>query len=203
MGTTTNNGWTYPESTDLVKDGATAIETLADDIDTTLGVYATPGLVKLQTVTFSAVSSQTFNDVFSATYDNYLVVCNFGQNTSAGSLEIRLRNAGTNRTGATYSFTALQWTTSATASRTENQTAYLVAANLATVEHNFTALFTEPFVSTRATGIYCEINQNTDATSVGSIVSGGYKTNDSNDGFAFLVSAGTITGSVSVYGYNK
>jgi hypothetical protein len=38
MGNTANNNWPYPESTDLVKDGATAIENLADAIDTTLGV---------------------------------------------------------------------------------------------------------------------------------------------------------------------
>lgn len=36
-GTTTNNGWTYPTSTDLVKDGATAIQTLADGIDNSVG----------------------------------------------------------------------------------------------------------------------------------------------------------------------
>jgi hypothetical protein len=36
-GTTTNNGWDYPTSTDYVKDGATAIQTLADDIDTSVG----------------------------------------------------------------------------------------------------------------------------------------------------------------------
>jgi hypothetical protein len=36
-GTTTNNGWDYPTSTDYVKDGATAIETLATDIDTSVG----------------------------------------------------------------------------------------------------------------------------------------------------------------------
>ena len=35
-GTTTAFGWNYPTSTDLVKDGATAIQTLADDIDTSL-----------------------------------------------------------------------------------------------------------------------------------------------------------------------
>lgn len=33
MGTTPNNGWPYPESTDFVADGATAIENLADAID--------------------------------------------------------------------------------------------------------------------------------------------------------------------------
>ena len=78
MGTTTNNGWTYPESTDLVKDGATAIQTLADDIDTTLGVYApsTSGLTLINTTSFSGVASQSVNDVFSSTYDNYRIVFN-------------------------------------------------------------------------------------------------------------------------------
>jgi hypothetical protein len=35
-GTTSAFGWDYPTSTDLVKDGATAIQTLATDIDTSL-----------------------------------------------------------------------------------------------------------------------------------------------------------------------
>jgi hypothetical protein len=46
MGNTANNNWPYPESTDLVKDGATAIENLADAIDTTLGVF-TPSTIWL------------------------------------------------------------------------------------------------------------------------------------------------------------
>jgi hypothetical protein len=35
MATTTNYGWTTPDNTDLVKDGATAIRTLGSSIDTT------------------------------------------------------------------------------------------------------------------------------------------------------------------------
>lgn len=35
MGTTANYSWPYPESSDFVADGATAIENLADAIDTT------------------------------------------------------------------------------------------------------------------------------------------------------------------------
>ena len=34
--TTTNFGWDIPQSTDLVKDGATAIATLGQDIDTSM-----------------------------------------------------------------------------------------------------------------------------------------------------------------------
>lgn len=44
-GTTTNNGWDYPSSTDLVKDGAVNIQTLAQDIDTSIGT----GLLAWQT----------------------------------------------------------------------------------------------------------------------------------------------------------
>lgn len=36
MATTTNFGWTTPDDTDLVKDGAAAIRTLGSSIDTSL-----------------------------------------------------------------------------------------------------------------------------------------------------------------------
>jgi hypothetical protein len=42
---TVNNNWPTPVQTDLVKDGWEAIKDLGDAIDTTLGVYADPGLV--------------------------------------------------------------------------------------------------------------------------------------------------------------
>jgi hypothetical protein len=37
MATTTNNGWTTPDDTDLVKDGALAIRDLGQEIDTSVG----------------------------------------------------------------------------------------------------------------------------------------------------------------------
>ena len=39
MPTTTNNGWTTPADTDLVRQGANAIRTLAGGIDTTVGAW--------------------------------------------------------------------------------------------------------------------------------------------------------------------
>ena len=47
MATTTNNGWTTPNDTDLVKDGALAIRTLGNGIDTSVGT----GLLAWQTYT--------------------------------------------------------------------------------------------------------------------------------------------------------
>ena len=67
--TTPNNSWPVPTSTDLVKDGATAIEALGDAIDATLGAYTTKGKTLLSTTTLATgtttVSSinQTYTDL--------------------------------------------------------------------------------------------------------------------------------------------
>jgi hypothetical protein len=46
MATTTNYGWTTPNDTDLVKDGAAAIRTLGSSIDTTVFANASAGIPK-------------------------------------------------------------------------------------------------------------------------------------------------------------
>lgn len=46
MATTTNYGWTTPNDTDLVKDGASAIRTLGSAIDTTVFNNASAGIAK-------------------------------------------------------------------------------------------------------------------------------------------------------------
>jgi hypothetical protein len=74
--TTTNYGFDIPQSTDLVKDGATAIATLGQDIDTAMNTALgtkKAGMVLLNTTSFSGVSSQSINDCFSATYDYYKI----------------------------------------------------------------------------------------------------------------------------------
>jgi hypothetical protein len=107
MGTTTNNGWPTPVATDLVKDGWEAIKDLGDAIDTTLGVYspATPMGVHLSTVAFSGVASQSVNDVFSATYDNYRILINITTVTStAVDLRMRMRVSGSDNSASNYYF---------------------------------------------------------------------------------------------------
>jgi hypothetical protein len=104
--TTPNYGWAVPTSTDLVKDGATAIETLGDAIDasmnTALGTKKA-GMVLLNTTSFSGVASQSINDVFSATYTNYKIVGNVTNATAAGVLSLRYRVSGADRTTGYYS----------------------------------------------------------------------------------------------------
>ena len=79
MSTTSAYGWNIPDNTDLVKDGALAIRTLGNAIDTSMNTALgtkKAGLVLLNTTSFSAVASQAFTSIFSSTFNNYLVLYN-------------------------------------------------------------------------------------------------------------------------------
>jgi len=129
MATTTPNfGWPVPTSTDLVKDGAVAIEGLGDAIDASLldlkggttnqvlaknsntdmdfkwVAAASSGsftLINTTSIT-NGVSSMSLNNVFSSTYKNYRVIINWleGSSTTA-TVSLRLRASGTDNSGAT------------------------------------------------------------------------------------------------------
>jgi hypothetical protein len=82
--TTPNYGWDVPTSTDYVKDGATAIETLGDDIDASLFSITSGknvGLVHINTTTISAAASTTISNVFTSAFNDYLIT--WQGNTSA------------------------------------------------------------------------------------------------------------------------
>ena len=199
MGNTANNNWPYPESTDLVKDGATAIENLADAIDTTLGVYADSGLVLLNTTSFSAVSSQSFDDVFSATYDNYRIMFNYGGSSST-ICRIKFRVGGVDNSGSNY-FTQ-NWTVSAGSGTGAVEgpvtTGFQIGSHTAT---NFISIFDigSPFLSSRQTTFFGFRAFSADMN----IRSGVHTVSSSFDGFTVIPTTGTITGDISVYGYNK
>jgi hypothetical protein len=125
MATTTPNfGWTVPTSSDLVKNGATAIETLGDSIDASLVdlkggttgqvlskatntdmdfVWATASagsLVFIKAVTIgTTVSSVAVTSAFSATYDNYLVMIDHNSGSNSGSVTLRLGATATGYVG--------------------------------------------------------------------------------------------------------
>jgi hypothetical protein len=107
-GQTTNYLFDYPTSTDYVKDGATAIETLADDVDATLftalgGAYPGLRLVKKQTIG-SAVSSVTVTDAFSATYENYKIIISGGVMSLANNIQMVLGSTTSNYKNQIFGF---------------------------------------------------------------------------------------------------
>jgi hypothetical protein len=202
MATTTNYGWTTPDDTALVKDGASAIRTLGSSIDTSLNTALgtkKAGLVLLNTTTFSAVASQSISDVFNATYDNYFVVVNVLPSTSL-SLQVRLRVSGSDySTGDQWqSIIYNSWTSpTVTDSGTTKTGTTLITFNTDTSRHNHQFNLYQPFATqtTRATGSW------NDDSDTGTFSSRANNTN-SYTGLSFIASTGNITGKVSIYGYN-
>jgi hypothetical protein len=200
---TTNNNWPTPVATDLVKDGWEAIKDLGDAIDTTLGVYspATPMGVHLSTVTFSGVSSQSVNDVFSATYTNYRILFELVASTDI-SLRLRLRVSGADETAANYQYQGIFGnSTTVAAARSTGQTSFEVGSISGASRGSYSIDMFNPFNAIVTTlwseGIY-------NATNMETAIFGERNTLASSfTGFTFFPNTGTITGSVSVYGYNK
>ena len=110
---TTNYSFDVPQSSDLVKDGATAIALLGQDIDTAmftaLGTKKA-GMVLLNTTSFSGVASQSINDVFSATYTNYRICWEGVGTTSQNDLNLRARVSGSDNSSSNYYWAKSGWT---------------------------------------------------------------------------------------------
>jgi hypothetical protein len=206
--TTPNYGWTVPTSTDLVKDGATAIETLGDAIDasmnTALGTKKA-GMVLLNTTSFSAVSSQAINSVFNATYTNYKVIVNYTNCSANQEIYLRMRVGGvSNSTASSY---IQQGSTSigASLSNLTQTTTYIYVGELNSTVPTYSGSnldILNPFTAI-ATKFNGQMNRANTAAAVGSIAYNAvHNQATSYDGIEIYTSTGTMTGTVSVYGYN-
>jgi hypothetical protein len=206
--TTPNYGWSVPTSTDLVTNGATAIETLGDAIDasmnTALGTKKA-GMVLLNTTSFSGVSSQSINDVFSATYNYYRIILVALGSTTTQSVNLRLRVSGADNSSTNYRRESLVVSsTSVSSARYTGETSWLAAAGaVSSTEENFNILeIANPFQTAYTTAM--KINSyDTSGNIELNPQAYGINVTTSYTGFTLIPASGTMTGSVSVYGFNK
>jgi hypothetical protein len=207
MGTTTNNGWPTPVQTDLVKDGWEAIKDLGDAIDTTLGVYSptTSGLVLLNTTSFSAVATQSFNNVFSATYENYRVLFELTATSASPAMNLRLRVGGVDASGGNYNGGGyFVRSTSATVNGQDLNAGTrfeLGGASSAQSSNRYVMDFQSPFLAQR-TGHHTFSTGHDGTSAYGRAQHSNHNLSTSYDGFTIFPSSGTITGKVAIYGYN-
>jgi hypothetical protein len=202
--TTPNYGWDVPTSTDYVKDGATAIETLGDDIDATLyaalgGNYPGLRLVKTQTIG-SGVSTVQVTDAFSTTYDNYLIILSGGVGSTATGINLTLGAAVTGyyRGGNFTSYSS----TTVTGLAGSNVTNWQSVGVATTTSLDARVELYDPFLAknTKFRGSYASA-----LTTGESLVQGGFL-NDTTSytSFTFTKASGTLTGgTIAVYGYAK
>ena len=199
MPTTTKMGIVYPASTDLVKDGATAMGTISTTVD------AKTGMVLLNTTSFSAVSTVSLAaNTFTSNYNNYRII--FSKMSASNNVDcyMRLRAAGSDNTTSNYN-------SSYSGVRANNTTFTNAAASAATfligsvksVEFGGFSLDVYSPQSTQFTGFInhwngCETSWYNFGTS-----GGVFAATTSFDSLTVYPNGGTITGTYSVFGYNQ
>lgn len=251
MATTTNYGWTTPNDTDLVKDGAAAIRTLGSSVDTTTknlnpqtttgalayrsatanvntalpigtanqvlkvnsaanapewGTAAAGALTKIHSSTFSAVSSKSVTDCFSSTYENYKIIFTITAGSNSASIKLRLSSSGTdNTTSNYYNGNPVARTDYSGAN---NASSAAASFDVGRIEANSTQIqgmcfdFMQPELAKRT--IYGQSGFGQDSTSgAGWAGGGGFDGTTQFQGITFFPTAGTFTGSIAIYGYEK
>jgi hypothetical protein len=208
MPTTTNNGWPTPADTDLVKNGADAIRDLGQAIDTTLGVYAEPGLVLLNTTNFSAVASQAVT-AFSATYDNYKIIVDITGNSTSADINLKLRSGATDNS---LDYTQAVTVVSVSGSTTNlSQSALTTGFRINGVHSGTTTSHTQtsqidlfrPFLAVWTTHNALISYRSGAGDYYGGAGTGLHAVTTSFDGINLIASAGTITGRIQIFGYNQ
>ena len=200
--TTPNYGWPVPTSTDLVKDGATAIEALGDAIDATVFALPTPGISLINTTTFTAQSTISLNDVFSATYTNYRIVCNLTGSTDL-NVSLRYRVGGADNSTANSYVRQLLRGISATASAAAGADNLALLGSADSTGLTFTADIFNPFATTRTKALNTFLGKSASVADYAALSYFDHNQTTSYTGFSLLTSTGTVTGNISVYGYGK
>jgi hypothetical protein len=201
--TTPNYGWDVPTSTDYVKDGASAIEILGDDIDASLFSITSGknvGMVHLHTTNFSATSNLVINNVFTTAYQNYRIIVSNIQ--SIGVVGIRLAAGGTpNSTAGQYNYSGRQFdggagsnifSTSANQIVTNTYGDSATQLSMITVDLQSPALATvKRMMVNSAYVVSADYRLN--------VLTGGVQTATAHDGFNIFAS-GNMSGQIRIYG---
>lgn len=156
-------------------------------------------LVKTQTIG-SGVSSVTVSDVFSATYDNYLILLNDGVASTTSEIKLTL---GATATGYYYSGTGTLYSSTAFIAVTGNNATswqYAATGSANTLSANITVM--APFATKRTMMRASYFDSVTGGS--GLSVQGFLNDNTSYTAFTLTPTTGTMTGgTIRVYGYQN
>ena len=164
----------------------------------------TQGLTLINTTSFSGVSSQSVNDVFSTTYDNYRIYFQNLTNSSSGDIRLRWRVSGADNTTTNYKSAGQQnGTDNSTASVGQTSQTSIRIGYFTSGSNNFLTGIDvlNPFL-TFPTGTF---NSAFDGGGAGfsTVTTSLFNATTSFTGFTVFPASGNISGSVSVYGFNK
>lgn len=206
MATTTNYGWTTPNDTDLVKNGALAQRTTASAIDTTLfGITngKNVGLVPLNITNFSAVNSVSINSIFTNDYKRYQIRLNAKHDSANNGWYCRLRSGTTDNT-SNYKYSNVSISAYNGAVTGTNSGGLASAFNLKDIsvgELSSVLDISNPNLTLQTT-ITAQSTANYSGTFdlYSNFFGGVLQDTTAYNGITFYVGGGTFTGTVSIYG---
>jgi hypothetical protein len=149
------------------------------------------------TVSFSAQTSVSLNDVFSTTYDNYKLIFS-STSKNAVIVGMRMRVGGTDDTASNYAWALAKNAYTTSGSFDGAGSTYFFIGNTGSHSSNITIDIMNPF-KTERTNYHGGAVQSPDTWWTG----GTHTQNVSYTGLTILAASSTLTGSISVYGYNK
>jgi hypothetical protein len=171
-----------------------------ESYDGSAWVQLNAGLVHILTRSVSGISTESFNDVFSSQYDDYLVIINGSASTNAAGT-IRLRASGTDNSSNEYLRQFLSVADTSISSGRSTATSYSLGTQTVDKETHLITL-SSPF---KSLGTILLVDRALGTTTNFSIqkTAGFHNVATSYDGFSFTIASGTWTGQVSIYGYRK
>lgn len=162
-------------------------------------------LTLISTTSFSAVSSQQFNNVFSGTYQNYKVIAGIHTDTNAAELRLRYNVSGTDVTTG-YRTALFQIGSSNTTQTLGGATTYITLGLMrgSTVcKNGYDMTIYDPNTAGQRRGLsFTAWNAYGNPGTDGAYIGAGDELNAGSayTGFTLIGSGGTITGTVRIYG---
>lgn len=161
-----------------------------------------PGIVLLSSTSFSAASTQSVNSVFTSGYTNYRLLVNASHSVGSVDFGIRMRASGSDESTSNYyrsSFGASMAAGVYDAEGVAGTTYCYLRRFGSTVSNAWVIEVAGPQVADYTTITW----QGQDAHAYAIAGTTVLKTSTSYDGFTIYPASGTMTGTVSVYGYRK
>lgn len=180
-----------------VNSGATAPE---------WATIGTSALTLLSATTFSASSAHSVNDVFSSTYDNYLIQIATTAMSQNLYCAMRLRVSGSDNSNNEYGWSLMEngSGSSAVGGNYSNgliSSWYLLNGDGANHVNGYIEMILRSPNLTQRTGYNARIAANSGTGSYQNHAGGMMSVNTSYTGFTLITTAGNMTGNVKVYGY--
>ena len=166
----------------------------------TVGPSSSSGLVCVKAeTTFTAVTSFTFDSVFSSTYTNYLIKIIYTTSTTS-SILVKMRVGGVSASTNYNQNRIFGQSATVGSEQATAQTSGLLLIHSASGQGAANINMFQPFVVAKT--VMIAEDSASDAT-FNDKINVTHTTAASHDGMEFAVASGTMTGSYAIYGYSK